>query len=250
MNQFGQLARLPIETKCMRRNKRAKTAMANRNIQKKEHDFSFWGVNFASIFIQRSRHNGAQAQMFAHPNNEGIFEEGERVIVSGSGRTACASWTGRHATVDANTHGAGGQTCRQKSCKTWNPLKHKLFVFTHRRAQIGASCRYYQNKRGWVCVRVGEKWRRRAAHQSHPSREANSAQHRVQASQHLIHTNKTETHTYRLHVHSVMPLWGLQLSGRWDGGAHNYQSLLKNIVWPGLSQINTQIINFFDPNPK
>lgn len=67
------------------------------------------------IFPFRARlHNGAEAQMFAHPNNEGIWEK-EKVLLSvrmeghqlpdkKNTHKGCRIHTGRHATVDTNTH--------------------------------------------------------------------------------------------------------------------------------------------------
>lgn len=52
--------------------------------------------------------------------------------------------------------------------------------------------------RACVCVCFVERWRRWAADQSHQSREANSAHHRLQASQHWIQTPATHIH----HTHT------------------------------------------------
>ena len=75
-------------------------------------------VYFADISIQSTLHNRAEAQMFAHPNNEGIWRK-EKVLllvgVEGHQQAStltrkhthggCRLHTGRHATVDTNTRG-------------------------------------------------------------------------------------------------------------------------------------------------
>lgn len=135
---------------------------------------------------------------------------------------------------------------RKNKVKIKLPKTQTLCLFTHKHAQIGASCQYYQNKRG--CVHVVEKWRRRAAHQSHPSREANSAQHRVQASQHPIHSPTKQKHT---HIDRMCTVW-CPCEGYSSQGAEMVVPTTINlyphsVIWPGLSHINTKIIRFSDP---
>lgn len=118
-----------------------------------KHDFSlshclpcFIGVYFADISIQSTRHNRSEAEMFAHPNNEGIRRK-KKVLLLVEGHQQPENTRmnmGSHATVGTNTHKQVNKQARNRQRPHKN-TNSNLFTFclhtqtrTHR--ESGVSC--------------------------------------------------------------------------------------------------------------